>query len=130
MGTSRGGRLYLSEHMKYRLCLLSERQTEAGGSRPLPQAVSAITVINGDQNTQVTQSEPADHLSGGESSAAPTVNTGPSDARVGGSIACVHLDTCVCICVCVRGFQSADGKFPLWSSEIVTVVSSVLQLCL
>lgn len=88
----------------------------AGGSGLLPPPVTAITVINGDQNTQVTQRRPHDHLSGGESSVAATVNTAPSDVRVGGST-CVYA--CIWMCVCVGGFQSADGKFPLWSSSVL-----------
>lgn len=50
----------------------------AGGSRPPPPPVAVITVINEDQNIRVTQ---ADHLSRGESSAAPMVNTDPAHAR-------------------------------------------------
>lgn len=109
----------------------------AGASRPLPPPVTAITVINGDQNIQVTQRGPTDHLSGGESSAAPTVNTGPSDARVGGRIAYMHASGCVCVCVrvpeCVWvAFQALMASFHcghLVSSDNVTAVSSVFQLC-
>lgn len=71
----------------------------AGGSRSLPPPVTAITGKNGDQSTQVTQTGPTDYLSSGESLAAPTVNTGPSDERVRGRIAYMHVSGCVCVSV-------------------------------
>lgn len=96
-----------------------------GGSGPLPQPVSAITVINGDQNTQVT--EKPDHLSGGESSVAPTVNTGPSYVRVGGSVACIWM--CVCASACAWEASKALMASHVVSSDNVTVDSPVFQLC-
>ncbi len=62
-------------------------QRMAGGSRSLPQPVTAIMVTNEDQNAHVTQTGPADHLSDGESSVASAFNSGPSDTGVGGRIA-------------------------------------------
>lgn len=68
----------------------------AGVSRLLPQPAPAIIMIDGDQSTQVTQGGPAG-LTGGESSAAPTVNTGPSDTRGGESMAWTRASGCVCV---------------------------------
>lgn len=105
----------------------------AGGSRPPPPPPpgTAITLINGDLNTQVTQPGPADHLSGGESSAAPTVNTDPSHAR-GWREQCVCACIWICVCVCVFAwvaFKVLMATFHcghLVSSDNVTEVSSVL----
>lgn len=117
------------------------KQRVAGGSGLLPPPVTAITVINGDQNTQVTQRGPTDHLSAGESSAAPTVNTSPSDARVGGGIAymrasgCVCLDLCLCVCFCVCAWLAFRALMAIFHcghrvpSDNVTVVSLVFQRC-
>lgn len=131
--------------------LVRGKQRTTGGSGRLPPPLTAITVINGDQNTQVTQWRLADHLSDDESSAASTVNTGPSDARVGRSIAyssasgcveaivcvCVCADSCLCVCICVyvwEAFKALMASFhcghPVSSDNVTMVCGSFLQLCL
>lgn len=82
------------------------------GPGPLPPPVTAITIINRDQNTVARRSRGggAPSLMECESSAAPTVNTNPSDATVW---------TCVCLCLCVWEALNADGKFPLWPRSVL-----------
>lgn len=106
------------------------KKRTTGGSGLLPPLVTAITVINGDQNTQVTQRGLADHLSGGESSLAPTVNASPSDVKAGGGLVCMrvcmHLDVGGRLSKLMASFHCGH----LVSSDNMTVVSSVFQLCL
>lgn len=100
---------------------------EANKARQVgPRPVTAITMINPDQNTAPRRSRGggAPSLMECESSAAPTVNTSPSDATVW---TCV-LSLPVCLCVCGRPLTlmaSFHCGLPV-SSEHVPVVSSDL----
>lgn len=132
MGTSRGGDvcvLVQSQHVKWWLYLPSERQKKTKRGRwvcPLPPLVTAITVINGDQNTQVTQrglitclvvshdwfllSTPIHHMQELE----------------GTMCICKHLDLCKRLLMLTASFHYGH----MVSSDKMVEVSSVLWLCL
>lgn len=124
-------------HIHQRLYLPSEMQTE-GGFRLLPPPVTAITVEDRDQCTQVTQKGLDNHLSGRESSEGQAVNTSPSAGR---NIAFMFVASgcawiCVCLCAHMCGWDVSKVLMAslhsgyLVSFDNVAVVSLVFSPCL
>lgn len=111
MGRGGGGGVFLSvqsQHMKWRLYLLCQRQTE---NDRWVQAAAPTRDCNYLDKSRWEHSltEDSDRVGWShtwhETSAASAVNTNPSESRF------------ACLCLCVEALR-VNGKFPLWSSTV------------